>query len=121
MDVLKSERTHHVQHQSAAVTGRHAAGVGAMRRGAASEAEIFFRLIVFGNRETIAARSLLRFAKSCKIAIANSLKTRNRKSPENESREWNNANLKTRVPTAANRTELSRLGQDRRQGSRIRA
>jgi hypothetical protein len=77
-----------------------------MRRGEASGAKFYFRLIVFGNRAMIAARSFLRFANFAKSRFANSLKSTNRKSPKNESRKCDNENLKTRAQIGANGTEL---------------
>jgi hypothetical protein len=77
MDVLKSERTHHVQHQSAAVTGRHAAEVGAMRRGDVSEAENLFSPDRFRQSRDDRRAIIFAFYESRKIGIANSLKTKN--------------------------------------------
>jgi hypothetical protein len=77
-----------------------------MRRGEASGAETLFSPDRFRQSRDDRRAIILRFANFVKSAIANSFKTKNRKSPENELREWNNENLKTSAQIAANQTEL---------------
>jgi hypothetical protein len=103
----KSERTHHVQHQSGAVTGRHAAGMGAMKRGEASGAGNLFSPDRFWQSREDRRAITFAFCEFYKIAIRKFFeKTKSRKPPENESRETKNETLKTRAQIAANRMTL---------------
>jgi peptide subunit release factor 1 (eRF1) len=83
----KSERTEHLRRSFEVVKGRHAAGGEAMRRSEQSEAEKLFSSDRFRQSHDDRRAIIFPFCESCKIAIANSLKTKNRKSPENDSRE----------------------------------
>jgi hypothetical protein len=70
----KSERTEHLRGSFEVVKGRHAEGVGAMRRDAASEAEKLFSSDRFRQSRDDRRSIIFAFCESCKIAIANSLK-----------------------------------------------